>query len=47
MPTNDYIPPTDEGFRTWAENFAQNISANPALFMLTAAQARIHPRRGG
>lgn len=34
-----YIPPDDDGFRTWAENFAQNISANPPLYMFTAAQA--------
>ena len=36
---SDYIPQTDEGFRTWAENFAQSISLDPAKFMLTAAQA--------
>jgi hypothetical protein len=34
-----YIPSTDEGFRTWAENFASNISANPGLYMLSPAQA--------
>lgn len=36
---SDYIPQTDEGFRTYAENFAQNISLDPAKFMLTSAQA--------
>ena len=35
----DYIPAEDAGFRTWAENFASNLSTNPALYMLTAAQA--------
>ena len=36
---SDYIPQTDEGFRTWAENFAQSISLDPAKFMMTPAQA--------
>lgn len=36
---SDYIPQTDDGFRTWGTNFATNISANPAQFMLTPAQA--------
>ncbi len=39
MPGHDYIPASDRGFRTWAEQFASNISADPARFMLTAAQA--------
>jgi len=39
MPSNDYIPAEDSLFRTWAENFAAGISAAPALYMLTAANA--------
>lgn len=39
MPSTDYVPREDDAFRTWAENFATNISANPATYMLTAAQA--------
>lgn len=39
MATSDYIPASDDGFRTFAENFAANITANPALYMLTPAQA--------
>ena len=39
MPSTDYIPRNDDAFRTYAENFAGIISANPALYMLTAAQA--------
>lgn len=39
MPTNDYIPHTDSGFRDWATTFAAGITANPALYMMTAAQA--------
>ena len=39
MPSTDYIPRNDDAFRTYAENFADIISANPALYMLTAAQA--------
>lgn len=36
---SDYIPGTDDGFRTWAVNFATNIGATPGTYMLTAAQA--------
>lgn len=39
MSTPDYIPPTDEGFRTWAEHFASHLSADPATYMLTPPQA--------
>jgi hypothetical protein len=39
MAITDYIPAEDNAFRTWAENFASNISANFATYMLTAAQA--------
>ncbi len=39
MPSTDYIPRNDEAFRTWAENFSTNLNLNPALFMLTPAQA--------
>src|SRR5687767_11080105 len=34
-----YIPTPDEAFRTWAVGFATNISINPPLYSLTAAQA--------
>ena len=39
MPSTDYIPRNDDAFRTYAENFASNISASPANYMLTPAQA--------
>ena len=39
MPSTDYIPRNDDAFRTWAETFSTNISLNPAVFMLTPAQA--------
>jgi hypothetical protein len=38
MPT-DYIPAEDSLFRTFAENFAAGITANPALYLLTSANA--------
>src|SRR5688572_5553883 len=34
-----YIPAEDALFSLWAQAFANGISANPALYMLTAAQA--------
>lgn len=36
---SDYIPSNDDGFRTFAENFAGNITAAPAAYMLTPGQA--------
>ena len=36
---NDYIPPTDQGFRDWATVFAAQLTASPALYMMTAAEA--------
>lgn len=36
---SDYIPASDDNFRTFAENFAGNITAAPSTYMLTAAQA--------
>lgn len=39
MPSNDYIPGTDDGFATWGSQFAQNISLSPSTYMLTPAQA--------
>lgn len=36
---SDYIPRADDAFRTFAENFAANISAFPAAYMLTSSQA--------
>jgi uncharacterized small protein (DUF1192 family) len=36
---SDYIPSPDDAFRTFAENFAANITAAPGAYMLTAAQA--------
>ena len=39
MSTTDYIPHTDDGFRTWAVYYATNISAGPGTYQLTAAQA--------
>src|SRR4051812_22897681 len=35
----DYIPAEDAQFSIWAQAFGNGISANPALFMLTSAQA--------
>jgi hypothetical protein len=35
----DYIPASDDGFRTWGSNFATNIAANPGLYMMTPAEA--------
>ncbi len=37
--TGSYIPASDEGFRTWGETFATNISADPGKFLMTPAQA--------
>jgi hypothetical protein len=37
--SDNYIPPTDAGFRNWATVFASKLTANPALYMLTPAQA--------
>ena len=39
MPSADYIPPTDDGFRTWGEHFAAVLVAEPARYMLTPAEA--------
>ena len=39
MPTNDYLPQEDALFRTYAESFVSGITANPALYMMTGAQA--------
>jgi len=39
MAGTDFIPASDEGFRTYANNFASNISADPGLYMLSVAQA--------
>lgn len=39
MPTNDYMPHTDEGFETWGTVFATNIASSPGTYLLTAAQA--------
>lgn len=39
MPSTDYIPRNDEMFRSFAENFASTISADPGTYMLTSAQA--------
>jgi hypothetical protein len=39
MPSNDYIPANDAQFSLWAQAFANGISANSALYMLTPAQA--------
>lgn len=40
MPSGtDYIPREDAQFSLWAQAFASGISANPALYMLTPAQA--------
>src|SRR5688572_7236644 len=39
MPTNDYIPRNDANFSLWAQAFAGGITADPARYMLTAAQA--------
>ena len=39
MPSSDYIPPSDDNFRSYAETFANTITADPALYMLTPAQA--------
>jgi hypothetical protein len=36
---SDYIPAPDDAFRTFAENFAANITANPGAYMLTPGQA--------
>src|SRR5262245_11413637 len=36
---SDYIPHTDDGFRTWAVNFAAKLTASPGTYMFTAAQA--------
>ena len=35
----DYIPSKDTDFRTWAVNFATNIAAAPAVYMMTVAEA--------
>lgn len=39
MSSTDYIPAKDADFRNWATTFASRLSANPALYMLTPAQA--------
>lgn len=39
MADMDYIPATDDGFRTWAETFAQNIQLDPNVYQFTAADA--------
>lgn len=36
---SDYIPSQDDAFRTFAENFAANITSSPSTYMLTAGQA--------
>lgn len=36
---SDYIPSSDSGFREWAETFAQKLTADPALYMMTPAEA--------
>ena len=35
----DYIPTTDEGVRSWAENFAALITADPQRYGLVADDA--------
>lgn len=39
MASNDYIPATDSGFRDWASVFASHLTTDPALYMMTAAEA--------
>src|SRR5262245_21994226 len=39
MADNDYIPSKDAQFSLWAQAFSNGISATPALYMLTPAQA--------
>ncbi len=39
MAGTDYIPREDANFSLWAQAFSNGISADPAKFMLTAAQA--------
>ena len=50
MPSNDYIPEKDAHFSLWAQAFATGITNNPAMYMLTPAQAlsiqtSLKPRR--
>src|SRR6476620_8179225 len=35
----DYIPREDAQFSIWCQHFAEGISANPSLYMLSAANA--------
>jgi hypothetical protein len=37
--SKDYIPATDDGLRSWAENFSEKITANPTSYGLDAAIA--------
>jgi hypothetical protein len=39
MADTSYIPAKDADFRNWATVFASSLSANPALFMMTPAEA--------
>jgi hypothetical protein len=39
MPTNDYIPSEDSGFRDWATVFASHLTGNPPAYLLSPAQA--------
>jgi hypothetical protein len=39
MAADPYIPRADKDFRRFAENFANNIHRNPAMFCLTPAEA--------
>jgi len=34
----DYIPSNEDGFQTWALNFANTLSGDPPRWMLTNAQ---------
>lgn len=40
MPSTDFIPRSDEGFRKWVVNFSTNLSAAPAAFMMSQAEAQ-------
>jgi hypothetical protein len=39
MPSNDYIPRRDADFRDWVLDYARNIAAAPAAFMLSQAES--------